>query len=85
MKYCPVYKKDEDKFIIKLEDFVGKDHEEAMKIGWGSMLVECVLWNIDFTNQVIEVDPKNFLNAPGTLGDQVPVAFFEGPLFDGVT
>lgn len=86
--YCPVYEKDNNKFIIITENFVGEDYEEAMKIGWGSILVECVFWNINFTNEAIEVDPKNFLHRTGTLrvfGDVLPVAFFEGPFFDEVS
>lgn len=88
MKYCPVYEIDNNKFIIAMENFVGEDHAEAMKIGWGSMLVECVFWNINFTNEVIKVDPENFLHRTGTLkvfDDVLPVAFFEGPFFDEVS
>ena len=80
--FVPIYEKDEDKFFIIAPDFVGKSSEEARQIGLGSMLVECILWGIDYTGEVREIDPDNIPHRKASLGTVGTVGVISGPLFD---
>ena len=51
-KFTPIFKKDNQEFIVRIEEFTGKDEEEAKHIGWGASIVECVLWDCEYTNEV---------------------------------
>jgi len=36
MKYCPIYEKEGNRFIVRIDDFVGADKEEASKLTWAA-------------------------------------------------
>ena len=80
MKYCPVYEKNGNRLIIVTEEFVGKDEEQAKHIGWGSMLVECIILKMKYTGDIINID-GDLPHVAADLGG-VPVAILSGPAFD---
>ena len=79
-QYCPVYEKDGNRLIVVTEEFVGKDEEQAKQIGWGSMLVECILMKMKYTGDIINIDGE-IPHIAADLGG-VPVAILSGPVFD---
>lgn len=80
--FCPTYEKDGNEFIVLTESFVADNHEDAWKIGLGSMLVECILLRMKYT-AVREIDREHFPHARATING-LPVAVFKGPLFDAL-
>ena len=78
--FIPIYEKDDNKFFVIASQFVGKDRDEAMNIGWGSMLVECILLGMKFTNEIMEVDPDNLPHVKAGLGPY-QIGVVEGPMF----
>ena len=80
MQYCPVYEKDGNRLIVVTKEFVGKDEEQAKHIGWGSMLVECILLGMKYTGDIITIDVE-VPHISADLGG-VPVAIVSGPVFD---
>ncbi len=78
--FCPTYEKDGNEFIVLTESFVADNHEDAWKIGLGSMLVECILLGMKYKD-VREIDRENFPHRKANVGG-LPVAVFAGPLFD---
>ena len=80
MQYCPVYEKEGNRLIVVTEEFVGKDEEQAKHIGWGSMLVECILMEMKYTGDIINIDGE-IPHIAANLGG-VPVAILSGPAFD---
>lgn len=80
MQYCPVYEKEGNRLIVVTEEFVGNDEEQAKQIGWGSMLVECILLGMKYTGDIINIDGE-IPHISANLGG-VPVAIFSGPVFD---
>ena len=80
MKYCPVFEKDGNRLIVRTEEFVGKDEEQARHIGWGAMLVECIILGMEYTGDIIDIE-SDILHVPCDLGG-VPVAILSGPVFD---
>ena len=78
--FVPVFEQDGNKFFVVHPDFVGSDEDEAMEIGYGSMLVECILMDMKFTFTVKEIDAENIPHVKANLGN-CTVAVFEGPLF----
>ncbi len=79
--FVPIFKKDENELFICTEDFIGETHYDAMKIGWGTSLVEGVLLKMEFTNEVREIDPKNTPHVKANIMN-MPVAVISGPLFE---
>ena len=78
--YCPIFEKDENRLIVTTPEFVGEDEEQAKRIGWGAMLVECVILNMEYTGEIFDLESE-VPHIPANLGD-VPVAILSGPLFD---
>ena len=80
IRYCPIFEKDNNRLIVVTEEFVGKDEEQAKQIGWGAMLVECILLNMKYTGDIINIDGE----IPHVVADLggVPVAILSGPVFD---
>lgn len=54
-KFAPIYEKDGMEFLVAYDDFVGNSEREAREIGWGSMLLECILWECKFTNKIVPI------------------------------
>ena len=79
-QYCPVFEKDGNRLIVRTEEFVGKDEEQAKHIGWGAMLVECILLKMKYTGDIISIDGE-IPHVAADLGS-VPVAILSGPVFD---
>ena len=80
--FCPVYEKDGHELIVLTKDFVADNHEEAWKIGMGSMLVECIILGMKY-KEVREIDTEHLPHRKATLGG-LPVALIAGPAFDEV-
>ena len=80
--WCPVYEKDGNEFVILSSDFRADDEETAHKIGLGSMLVECILWQMKFV-RVTPLNRKLFPNRKASI-QGCPVAIIAGPHFDTV-
>jgi len=81
-KWCPVFVKDENEFIIQYEDLVFSDESTAWKAGWGTSLVEGVLLGFVFTGRSVDVE-QGLINRRSKLGG-MPVAVIAGPLVDEV-
>ena len=79
-RYCPVFEKDNNRLIVVTEGFVGKDEEQARHIGWGAMLVECILMGMKYTGDILNIDGE-IPHISADLGG-VPVAILSGPVFD---
>ena len=79
--FVPIYEKNSNKFFIISEQFVGKDKAEALQIALGSMLVECIICEMTYTEEVREIDPENTPHVKAQLGP-LSVAIISGPLFD---
>ena len=77
---APIFEKDENRFFVELVDFLGDDHEDAMKIGWGASLVECIVLSMKFTGETMEI-PEELPHISANLGG-FPVALISGPQFD---
>lgn len=80
--YVPIFEKDGNRLFVLCEDFRADNEYDARKIGWGAMLVECVVLGMKFTYEVIEL-PKIIPNRKAELGGY-PVAIISGPMFDEV-
>jgi hypothetical protein len=52
-----------------------------MQIGWGTMLVECVLLKMKFTNEVKEIDVANIPHIAAEL-NPYHVGIVEGVIWD---
>ena len=78
--WVPIYKKDGNEFFIREEEFAADEEWEATKIGFGSMLVECVLLGTKFV-RVQEINEHNIPHVTANLADY-PIAIISGPLFD---
>ena len=78
--FVPVFEQDGNKFFVAHSDFVGSTEDEAMKIGYGATLAECIFMNMKFTFTVKEIDAENIPHVKANLGN-CTVAVFEGPLF----
>lgn len=78
--FVPIFEKDGNKLFVASPDFVAETRDEAMNIGWGGSLVEGILLDMQFTNQVMEVDPKNIPHVAANIGN-TPVAVISGPMF----
>lgn len=76
----PIFDKDGNKLFVRSQDFMGDDHEHAMKIGWGASLVECIILGMKFTGDTMEI-PEELPHIPADLGG-FPVAIISGPQFD---
>ena len=53
--HTPILEKDGQRFIVNTRDFVGKDKLEAMEIGIGRMIVECIIWGAKYTGEVLDI------------------------------
>jgi len=79
-RYCPIFEKDNNRLIVVTEEFVGEDEEQARHIGWGSMLVECILMGMKYTGDILNIDGE-IPHIAADLGG-VPIAILSGPVFD---
>jgi hypothetical protein len=75
--WCPVYAKDEHELIVLHPTFVADNEDDAWKIGMGSMLVECVLWQVKYL-RVQRIDMANTPHVVADLGG-TRVALIAGP------
>lgn len=80
--WCPVYEKDGNEFVILAPDFRADDEETAHRIGLGSMLVECVVWQMKFA-RVQGVNAKHLPHRAAEI-QGCPVAIIAGPYFEEV-
>lgn len=80
--WCPVYEKDGNEFVILAADFRADSEDDAWKIGMGSMLVECVLWQMKY-KRVTPLNRKMFPHRKATI-QGCPVAIIAGPHFNEV-
>jgi hypothetical protein len=81
--FVPVFEKDGNRLLLCPGRFWVELEEEALRIGYGSVLVECILLGMKFIGEVIEVDPNNTKHVRASI-DNVPVAIISGPSFDQV-
>ena len=81
--FVPIFEKDGNKFFIPAEDFVAEDSWDASKIGLGASLVECILLDMKYTGENMEIDPENIPHRKAMLGS-IAVAIIDGPLFETV-
>ena len=53
-QFTPVFQLDQDQFIVCTNDFMGESDADAIKIGLGASLVECIMWGgrSSFTRQL---------------------------------
>lgn len=79
--FVPVFEKEGNRLFVCLEDFVGQTEDEALKIGYGAMLVEGILAGMKFTGKVKEIDPKETPHRKCEIIG-MPVAIISGPLFN---
>lgn len=82
-RYCPVFEKDENKFIIEHPDWAGNSEEDAKNMGRGTMLVEAILFQFKYTRDIKEVDEQNFPHVKANLTSStgsLPVCVFDGPM-----
>lgn len=88
--FVPIFEKDGNRFFILSPDFKASDEYEAMWIGWGSMLVECILLGMEFKGEVIEIDPHNTPHRTGKIivngnhDSPIEIAIISGKAFDEV-
>jgi len=78
--FAPIFEKNSDRFILRLEDYIAEDHNGAWEIGWGIALVEGVIMGFKFTSETIEIEGE-VPHVPANLGGW-PVAVLSGPTFD---
>ncbi|MBA7539994.1 hypothetical protein ES705_32283 [subsurface metagenome] len=79
-RFCPVFEKDDNRFIVPYDDCTGETPNDALMIGWGMMLVECIIWGARFAGDILDV------------GEELPhlkaelsgakVFLIGGPMFD---
>ena len=82
--YAPVFVKNDHKFIIPYEGFsTEEDESTAKEIGWGTTLVEGVIYGFKFAGEVITITNEQIPNIPGNLGP-MDVYIIAGPAFDEV-
>lgn len=79
-RFVPVFEQDGNQFFILTEEFLGQSEDEARKIAYGAMLVECIIMRMTFTKKVIEVPQKGIPHRKTDLLG-VPVAIIAGPMF----
>lgn len=79
--FVPIFEKDNNRLFILTEEFTAQTRDDAMNIGWGSSLVEAVILQMKFTNEVQEINPRYTPHAKATIAN-IPVAIISGPLFD---
>jgi len=79
--FAPIYEKDGNELFLPIEGFFADDEETARRIGWGSMLVECVLMRMNYTGKILSFDPHNQPHVAAKVGG-TPVAIIAGPLFE---
>lgn len=78
--FVPIFEKDGNRLFILYDDFRADNEYDARQIGWGAMLVECVVLGMKFTHDVMEL-LENIPNRKAELGG-FPVAIISGPMFD---
>ena len=83
MVYVPIFEQDGNKFFIAHFDFAADTEDDAMKIGYGAMFVEGIVFNFKFNGEVREVDPDNTPHLRARLSN-FNVSIIEGPMFDEV-
>ena len=83
-KFAPVFEREGNRLIILHQDWVADDREGAWQIGLGTQLVECILYGIKNTHDVVEIVDGQIPHFPAKLG-AFSVALISGPMFDKYT
>ncbi len=69
-EYAPVFEKDRVQFIIWHRGFSDKDEDEAYKIGFGTTLMEGIIFKFKFTGKSIPIfDGSTKKGKEGELGN----------------
>ena len=80
--YVPIFEQDDNRFFFPHIDYSSDNESDAYKIGIGA-LFECILLNMKFTHEVMEIDLDNIPHVKADLvGNRI--AIISGPLFDEI-
>lgn len=78
--FAPVFEREQDRFIVVLDPYIGMDEQDAMEIGLAASIAECLWWGALFTHSVVDVT-DGVVGEDGYLGD-IPIVIVSGPSYE---